>query len=279
MLPESIGGYSAGSFVQFSTLLAGVQPLTDDEKGVNSSYRGQLMCANGEIKIAIIKDLEPKQLANEVMVAALANELGLPIPEAHLVLANPSVLSVGKGPEIPNYGRIVFGSVDANVPPLLQYYKGKENVDYLKGLLKKLTQWKDLGRLYGFDTWVANIDRHMGNLLFSGNNDVWLIDHGHCFSGPNWALSDLEADKEYRNKLKGWMTPYMETSQRQTASTDANSLQNKMINLDIENLGRENEVDLLIDTTEFESLVDFLKSRIEHMPKLAAAALGINLMV
>jgi hypothetical protein len=75
--------------------------------------------------------------------------------------------------------------------------------------------------VYGFDAWIANIDRHERNLLFSGDKEIWLIDHGHCFSGPQWNSADLEPQREYVNRLQQWLTPAMSSARRAAVAGSA----------------------------------------------------------
>ena len=91
---------AASAFVQLATVLRGAQPLAQDEKGINDSFRGQLMLGDGTTRAAIIKDLDPKQLANELMVAVLAHAAGLPIPVAHLAMVLPGAMIANKGPTL-----------------------------------------------------------------------------------------------------------------------------------------------------------------------------------
>ena len=267
---------AASAFVQLATVLRGVQPLA--EKGFNDSFRGQLMLGDGTIRAAIIKDLDPKQLANELMVAALAHAAGLPIPGAHLAMALPGAMTANKGPTLLDGVRLVFGSADAQTPPVAQLYKGKDATVQAK-VRQRIAEWDGVGSLYGFDSWVANTDRHESNLLFSGDKEVWLIDHGHCFTGPNWTPANFDPAREYANKLKGWLTPAMSESRRATVAGLAATLPENVKDLDLEKIGEINHVMGILDRGEFDALVAFLKARNSHVPRLAAAALNINLAV
>jgi hypothetical protein len=73
----------AQSFVRLATVLAGAQPF--NEGNVNDTYRGQILEEEGNTRVAIIKDLDERQLVNELMASALAKAAGLPVPQPYLV--------------------------------------------------------------------------------------------------------------------------------------------------------------------------------------------------
>lgn len=273
--PHQTNGQDA--FVQLATLLRGVEPL--DEKGVNDSFRGQLILDGGAIRSAIIKDLDPRQLANELMAAALARAAELPIPGAYLVaVPSANVLPAKKGPTLSDGTRLVFGSADALTPPVAQLYHGQDAIAKTK-IRQRIAEWDRVGGLYGFDSWIANIDRHESNLLFSGHKRVWLIDHGHSFTGPNWKSADLDPAKGYPNRLKEWLTPVMSDTRRAAVASSAAELPEKIKHLNLQRVGEVNHVLGILSNGDFAALVTFLEKRNAHVPRLAAAALNINLAV
>jgi hypothetical protein len=261
------------AFVRLATVLAGAQPFK--EGNVNDTYRGQVLTEDGSTRAAIIKDLDPRQLANEVMGAALVEAAGLPVPQAFLAIADPVSLTMTKGPQLDDGSRLVFASADAHTPPVAQLYLGGAP-DAVKG---RLADWHDIGGVYGFDAWVANIDRHERNLLFSGDNEVWLIDHGHCFNGPQWKPADLDPAREYANRLQQWLTPVMSSARRSAVAASAGALETHISALDTRRIGELNRVVDLIDSGDFAALVDFLQGRCRHVPRLAALALNISIAV
>ena len=254
-------------------MLAGARPFK--EGNVNDTYRGQVLTEDQSTRAAIIKDLDQRQLANEIMGAALAKAAGLPVPQAYLAMAVPNALTATKGPQLENGSRLVFASADAHTPPVAQLYLGAAP-DAVKG---RLAEWSGIGKLYGFDAWIANVDRHERNLLFGGDSEVWLIDHGHCFSGPQWKSTDLDAAREYTNRLKDWLTPVMSTARRSAVAAAAASLEAHISASDPRRIGELNRMADLISSGDFAALVDFLSARCAHVPKLSAAALNIAIAV
>lgn len=59
-----------------------------------------------------------------------------------------------------------------------------------------------------FDIWVANVDRHSGNILFSPKIGAWLIDHEDILAGPT--------GEHINNRFDGWIdgTQFLGTARR-----------------------------------------------------------------
>lgn len=236
---------------------------------INDTYRGVIRTDTGD-RPAIIKDLAPRELANEVLAAGLGLSAGLPIPPAYLAFASTDRLSTKYGPELEG-GRLVFASVDVGQPQVAMLCRERGNV----AVLGRLAAWAEAGRLYGFDALVANIDRHAGNLLFSGDQEVWMIDDGHCFTGPEWGHSDLmPPDIRVTNRLTEWLTPVLADRQRQLAAHRAAELAGD-VGLDFAALATANYLAELLDDGDFMAVVTFLQGRQPHTAGLAAEALGM----
>ena len=67
------------SSVEFATVLPGAAPF--NEGNVSETYRGQVLRSDLTIANVIIKDLPPKEMANELISFVLARQLSLPIPD------------------------------------------------------------------------------------------------------------------------------------------------------------------------------------------------------
>jgi len=261
------------SFVRLARVLAGATPFKHGN--VSDTYRGQVLTSENETRTAILKDVPPKELANEVFVASLARLIGLPVPEPYLALAKPDILATSRGPALEDGSRLVFASVDVAQPQVAMLYLGQGT----QQVRSRIAEWASIGTLYGFDTLVANVDRHEGNLLFSGDKEVWLIDHGHCFGGPSWQTASLIPNQFYPNKLSEWLTPAMTSARRAAVAGQAADLPNLFEGADFGQVAAANHVSSLLSETDFSAVMKFLHERLAHVPQQAAAALGINLMV
>ncbi|MEP4195949.1 MAG: HipA family kinase [Aliishimia sp.] len=206
------------SEIQLATVLAGATAFS--ENNVNDTFRGQVLAVGGEVKQAIVKDLNLIQLCNELVAHCLAREVGLPIPDCYLGLVRQGILDVSKAPSTTDGSRLVFVSVDVKVPNVTFRWRGSDAAGR-QALLSEISKWGDLGHLYAYDAWIANVVRHAGNLLFGGDSEFWLIDHGHCFTGPTWEAANLSPDREYRNRLAEWLTEHLTHDQKKKHAAEA----------------------------------------------------------
>lgn len=245
-----------------------------NEQNVNDTFRGQILTEERTVESTIIKDLTPKELSNELIAAAFATLLGLPIPDAFLAVVPPGVLYATKGPTTRDGQQLVFASVAANAQSLRFRLQNSLSADQL-ALLRDLTEWPQLGHLYAFDAWIANIDRNVGNLLYAGKDKVWIIDHGHCFSGPNWSPSNLDPKKTYRHRLKEWLTSTMATAKRADVAQSASSFCMQIGKIPVsKTIGSSGAVPISI-ASDIKSLDRFLNDRVPELPGHTADALGL----
>jgi len=269
-LPETKSERSR-PFVEFGAVLAGATPFKFNAN-INSVFRGEVLCSDGTTVRAFIKDLDIREFANELLAAAIGLELGLPIPKPIIAKASPDVMSASKIQIPESDSHLVFASAAASAPPILQVLRDAGTAS--PEVLARLATWPDLGRLYGFDTWIANVDRHRGNLLFGGQSDVWLIDHGQCFTGPSWRPAALNPGTAYRNRLSEWMTPSLSGSRRSEAAGAAVEVGKDISKSTLERLGQDNcAMTMLLG--DFDAIVQFLIARATHVPRLSTAALGM----
>lgn len=258
--------------VGLASLLKGAVPFKEG-MNVSDTYRGLILVDEKTSRAAIIKDLPAKELAAEIFGSAVAATAGLPVPDCFLTRVAPDALALSKGPSLPDGAKLAFASADTKQPSLRQLVH--DNPATAKRIAEKLASWVKVGELYGFDSFSANVDRHRGNLLFDGDNEVWLIDHGRCFGGPPWNYQALSAAFEYRNRLRDWLTPELKDDQRQTAAAKAAELSGFFADVDIAALAAANHVADLLDKQDFQKAVEFLQQRLPHVPKLSATALNL----
>ncbi len=261
--------------VEFGSVLPGAEGF--NEGNVNDTYRGQVLRADGKTANAILKDVVPKELANELIAFVLARALSLPIPDTLLVQVNIKDLPASKGPMTRDGRRLMLASVDVNVPNIQFRYKTDEPGRVR--LLGAITAWPSLGRLYGFDAWIANVDRHPGNLLFSWGGDAWLIDHGWAFTGPAWSPSDLDSTAAYRHRLREWLTRHLTEAGREVRAKQAGILEADLRLIDIDAAIVASHAALLLPPEDVEAVRMFLKGRVQHVTRLASAALDMPVLM
>lgn len=262
--------------VKLATVLLGATGFK--ENNVNDTFRGQVLTSDNETRQAIIKDLNLVQLCNELVAHSLAREVGLPIPDCYLGLASSDVLKMSKAPATTDGSRLVFVSVDVKVPNVTYRWTGSDAAGR-KALLDQITKWGDLGHLYAFDAWIANVDRHGGNLLFGGENEFWLIDHGHCFTGPNWHADQLDPDVEYRNRLSEWLTTHLSLDQKKQRASEVRKFGADIDGFDATETSKNSRIIELLPLQNVNALKGFLEKRTTNVPVHASKALGVPTMV
>lgn len=200
-------------------------PLTGRDN-INQTWKADIRSEEGDFQ-AIVKDIPERELVVECLCAVLGRRLGLPIPRPMLV-------------EDAELG-ILFGSEELSHPDL----KRAELSTYLMTIL--LSDWPRLPLATVFDEWIANPDRHGGNLLWDGNGEFWLIDHG-------LALADALPPEQ---KLKNYLLDFA------TALADNDLKKQKLLNQLAQNIPQNTEAIQAISPLFFsdESMLQFLQKR------------------
>jgi len=263
--------------VELARVLAGARSFKDQGiANLSDTYRGQILIGQNDVRPAIIKDIPIREVANEVLSAALGLAMALPVPPPFIALASTSDLTTKYASKIGG-SSILFASADVNSPSVAQVVvaqAGSGQKVAANLVAKAMKDCGQLGEFYGFDSWAANIDRHTGNVLIGPNGQPWLIDHGRSFTGAAWTAADLDPSKLYRHRLKEWLTPLLDNVERQRFSAVAAAMVPLLSGLDVASLGAQNRVPALLGQADFNRLVTFLKDRIGFVPRIAADALN-----
>lgn len=260
--------------VGLARVLSGASSFRDSGiENINETYRGQIYTENHETRFAIIKDVPAKELANEVMGAAAAKALGLPVPPAYIAFIPQGDLEVRHAPSIEG-GHIVFASCDVEEPSVASILRRRNFSPATLRRVVEILLVGDLAGVFEFDTWSANVDRHPGNILLSGSGAFWLIDQGYCFSGPTWVPSDLIADAAFINRLKDWVTPNLSKNEVDGLMGSVGAICSKAGDIDLREVGERLRVPDLIGNGDFEALLAFLAGRLPEVRRLTAEALG-----
>jgi hypothetical protein len=258
--------------VQLGTLVPGAQPLGPDEKGVNESFRGFVDLA-GERVNAYIKVLNKRELVNEALISTVGRALDLRVPEFYFVqavaqdLPNSELLRNHAGPAI------IGATRGLPHPDLSRRFQGDE-----KAFNSWLGQWGELDGAISFDEWVANIDRHWKNLLIGSDGAVWLIDHGHCMTGPKWTANDLKPEMSYINKLAASANSIFNSDRKQQLVGSALKSVVRYGLVDIDQCLSCARTHELLSPDDLSSVRQFLTSRSAFVAKLVADKMGTPML-
>lgn len=243
-------------------------------KSINSLFRGQVQLADGSDQPCLLKNIDRIEVVNELVSNLIASRLGLPIPKAVLTFVPDEFNDknqFSKAHKIDG-GVIVFSSIDVQTPNLAQRVSSAHPLGQ-QLILHSLNVWSKKSGLYGFDTWVANVDRHAGNLLFGSKNEVWLVDHGRCFTKEDWSPHDLRPNIQYLNRLKEWYTQLMDPAARSATASELPTVQGAIGALNVGSILTDSLASGLTDAGEQDALRDFLTVRVSRITADAIAAL------
>lgn len=259
--------------IELATVLIGATPFK--EGNVNDTYRGQILLSNGDVRDAILKDLDGIQLVNELLAAALAKASGLPIPDAYIGLVRNGDLALNRAPALEDGNRIVFASADVKVPNVTFQINKSATSSHRRAIIERIVNWSKLGELYAFDAWIANTDRHPGNLLLGATDEIWLIDHGHSFTGPTWEPSGLLSDGDYVNRLEEWLTPNLHTAHRSQRAMEVTEMSKAFLSTDVALARSVSKIDTLRSSAHGDAIETFLQERARTACNHATKALGM----
>ncbi|WP_325890884.1 HipA family kinase [Grimontia sp. NTOU-MAR1] len=164
------------SKIQLATLLPGADLLTETTK--NPVWKAPVKLLNGDTTFVYLKLLEKRQLFIESLCAIIGRAVGIPIPEPLIVKVPASLVSSLTKCDGPTEDLYAFGSVDADYPSLNRVL----NIDDGSVVWDKLREHSKSLEAAIFDEWIANGDRHWGNLLYDGGDDFIFIDHDLALS-------------------------------------------------------------------------------------------------
>lgn len=150
-----------------------------------------------------------RALANEITAYVLANRFGLPQPPRACIMQVP--LNKIRLPQLrePQHAWLKqIAKTNATWPaycteavnaPTPWIFFGEHAQAALRD---DVCKWPDLPRALTFDDVIANVDRHLNNLLRLSQSRYALIDHGRLVaSDGHWNREHLDADAAFTNRL------------------------------------------------------------------------------
>jgi hypothetical protein len=221
---------------------------------------------------AFLKDIPQRELANELLASVIARQLGIPTPLPIVARVDPGIMPASMVRLGGTASHVVFATAAIPASPVLQVMT--EAGPAFPAVIERLAKWVRLGDLYAFDAWVANVDRHPGNLLLGGADSVWLIDHGRSFTGSDWTRPDLVADQAFTNRLAEWLTPWLTGERRAELAGHAENTAAHAGAVDLRQLATANMVSDVLGP-DLDDLLAFLIDRIPHIRRLSTSALDM----
>lgn len=256
--------------IKLANVVPGVAAVDASEKGVNETFVGLIQTSSDQLR-AYIKVLDARQLVNELVCATLGRAVGLPVPEGFLVRASASDLPASGILATHGGEALIFASADVGRPSL----KRRLTEDGAQFLASLLTTWKQWEAASIFDEWIANCDRHPGNLLIEGPDKVWLIDHSHALTGPGWTAADLVPERAVRNQVAEICFPNLTLPERMAVRAKAAELSSVFGLVPPESALAACHADQLLGPSDFEAVRTFVGERVGKLFDLVSTRLGI----
>ncbi|PWV66018.1 hypothetical protein C7443_101506 [Plasticicumulans acidivorans] len=217
---------------------------------------------------AFLKLLPAHQLISEAVCTLLGRAVGLDLPRGFLVEATPDTLPDADW-QPGEAARLGFGSEDAEFQSFaFAIHHGSAAIE------RELMQWQGLAPLAFFDEWVANTDRHFRNLLYRGGEFI-PIDHSHALTGHDWTPERLTPSATVVNQMLTFATRYLSEHQRFQWRRSAADCTAGYHRVPLDELAEYAELERYATPKQTLAVLDFLRRRIFHVPKLAAGKLGL----
>ena len=260
--------------IPLASVVPGPRPAPEN-KGVNELYQGFVDAADGRHQ-SYIKVLPEKQLVNELAAWVLARAMKFPVLDSFLLRVRDDDIPQSKLlPTLPHDSSgeaFVFGSKAVGYPQLGRTLNA--NPDWATYFLEPnvFPRWQEL---IVFDEWIANGDRHGGNLLWTPENRLFWIDHSHAFTGPDWDCAKWDARKLYGNQVAKSLMLSLEKSDKTDLVKKAAELATFIGKLPLQDLQAVSQIIRFLTTSERDELALFVMERAQHLELMCAKRVQI----
>ena len=239
----------------------------------NQTWVGFVTCEGESVK-CLMKAMSGRQLLNEVCCSLVAQEMGLPVPKFYLALADASLHGIDSEVKSEDGGSVLFASELKAVNSVVAEVRALQNSQSVSSISKWLLESGHLGALYAFDEHCANTDRHAGNLLLSSKSEIWLIDHGHALTGPNWETADLIPEAKFASRLSDWCTPLLSSGGKARAASEASAYFPAARQLGFASIVERLKIAGFLNEHEEVRLEEFLRIRVDYLSSMVSSSLA-----
>lgn len=154
------------------------------------------------------------------------------------------------------------------------------DAEYQEQLLTgKEFKWRDYKDAAFFDEWIANIDRHVGNILYDKlTKEFWLIDHSDALTGTEWHLFGLSdaAGTHNKNELLDPIAEKLPVHVRyQWRKYVIDLVNDKYRKTPVSSLEQNGHLKTVADGIDIQQVPEFIRDRVLHVISLVSAKLGL----
>lgn len=164
------------------------------------TYACGINWSNGNHTKSYIKRFSKQRtlaLVNEVTGYIIAKYCDLPVPKyAGLIQTIPEQFADDSDQF--NEWCFVVSSLEGTTPA--SFYE-IQDLRTCKTLMNLVASWEKVTDAIAFDDWVANEDRHLGNIMVAGRNKIYLFDHSNLPITLNWHPSQLDPNYNAKSIL------------------------------------------------------------------------------
>ena len=256
--------------IPLASVVAGPRASIEN-KGVNELYTGFVDAEDGRHS-CYIKVLPEKQLVNELVAWVLARAMKFPVLDGFLLRVRAEDIPHSKLLQNVSGDALAFGLKETNYQQLRRAFN--EHPDWGINFLQpdNFPHWQEL---IVFDDWIANADRHEGNLLLAPGNEIVWIDHSHAFTGAEWDCTTWNSSAPRNNKVATALLPLLALKEKESLNTKAANLALLIDKLPLQDLQNAARITTFLQTAEREALVQFVIDRPQHLERICAQRVGI----
>lgn len=256
--------------IELGYALPGGTILTGD-RGVNETYRGLIEIGSARLS-AYIKLLPDRQLVNELLASVLGRIAGLPIPRGFLVEVRRT--DYPNSPLMTTHG-LAATPAFAIEAVALQSVIRRLDLHSPTARERLLRAWPHWYSAAAFDDWIANADRHPGNLLVGAPGEAWMIDHGHAFTGDKWQAVHLQPDVVTRNQLGQVMGTWLKPPEKALAMQACHTAVQRFSSVDTVQATRLAHVVAQLSAPDLDALTKFVTERVHSVAARIGSIIGM----
>ena len=215
-----------------------------------------------------------RQIVAELASAQVGRALGLRIPQPFVAVLDTKDLRPEFQSRFTDRGRMVcFASKQA----------GKTHYSLERAPIT--SQWRlhaeigfDLAGTVSFDEFIANADRHLGNIVYAPDSrEFWLIDHGRALAiNCRCASGLISAEVAVGNRLADESSHSWDDAQKRAILKAATELVLRSDRFSMKDLDMDKHFARIDPSTDREEIIKFFSERLEHMAKLICDRLGMD---
>jgi hypothetical protein len=245
-------------------------------KGINETYRGWIEI-DGDRQQAYVKFLRPWEIFNELLGSVLCQLVSLPTPRPFLVVVDrDDYPSPALFPDPQIQQALAFAS-QAMPAEALSRRMSLTSLPALRALVEEWREWPDV---LLFDQWIANPDRHTGNVLMGAPGEFHLIDHGLCFYRQNWTPEEILASVSivYTRLWTDFLQGVVSLQKRLDATPRIHGASAMQMKVDLTAAISFTKIQQFIPPANLAALVQFLALRRSTAPHVVSSAIGTPIL-